>query len=484
MASKKWTAQQELSLAHTLREHETQALELIEAFDIAIPILAERGNRVEITNAAAISRLIRATEAVFSVHKKARSKTKRLTARTAMQHMKAAEALRWKLAMSAYYIAIAEARKRSGNEEGQQELAQVGTIGLLDAATRFDPKRKLRFTTYARWWVIARMTRHTNPFPVNVSPNFIEKRMRVTKTIARLERTGIDWTLEELAYHAALTVAQTRKVLDHPLLGVSLSTPVYDSFGDREKLLIDDLVDETSIDPGDSIHQSRREHWLKTAVEMLSNRQKYVITARYGLEDGTWRTLSQVGQQLSLSRERVRQIEAEAFILLRDLHPPGFSGPQDSKPEVLAIPSDDQVLAVLKVDEQRAKSDITKELFGNTADVNKQHTLNALKRLESQGFSQRSGHGMATKWSKAQPTATPPPKNATWKERIQFDLGHHPWSTSGEIAGRLSERDRLNSLSATLGLLCQSGAGGPFLQRRRAGRTFQYSLIGALATVE
>ncbi len=476
----RWTSEQELDAALAMRAAEAEALELICDLAVAKPILAERNKRSELTNSAAIDRLVRAVHVSFEAHKKGHSKKLKDRVHQAMRLLGVASDWRWRLAMSAEYVAKAESYKRALSEEDQRELAQVGVIGLMDAAKRFDPARLLRFTTYARWWVIARMTRHANPYPVKASPNFLEKRTKVNKAIQKLEKQGIDWSVEELSEHAGLTLNQTRRVLKHPLQGVSLSTPSFNSTEGNQRLLVDDMVDETTIDPTEHLHKERRERWLAQSVAALSPRQRFVLTRRYGLGDGQWRTLAEVGIEMSLSRERVRQIESEALIHLRTLRPPIDPAKEDHKPQRPRPISEEAIFAVLKPGTPLSKTAITQKLFKSESPEEKDQVLKALRRLKKQGIVHRTGHGLASRWHRIVTVLPPPEPTAPWRPRIEFDLTHHPWSNSREIADRLGERDRLNSLSATLGILWQSR----ILVRKPDGRSWRYAMPKPLILVK
>lgn len=479
----RWTATQELEAARAMRAAEAKALELICEIDVARPILAERSKRQERTNSASIDRLERAVTAAFQTHRKSKKRTLRAAVRQATHQIAISHELRWSLAMSARHIARGEARKMAPTDEDEKDLLQVGIEGLLDAAKRFDPVRKLRFTTYARWWVVARITRYFNPYPVKVSPNFRERHGKIRKTIRKLEKMGIDWTTEEVADHTGYTVKQVQTVLNTPLKGVSLSTPIGD--GPRQQLLEDRLADDNPVDPTLELNNNRRQNWLKDALKQLGPRQRHVLARRYGLDDGTWRTLSAVGREISLSRERVRQIEAEALSLLRNLQPPGLTiagalaheEPQPPKKNRSRTVLDTAILDAMPL-EPISKAALTEDIYGVTTESRKRQILAALKRWEKRGHVRRSGKGLSTQWQRLCPVLAPPEKSAPWKERIDFVLIRNSWLTSGKIADQLDERERLNSLSATLSLLTQSG----HYERRPKGRGYEYALTEKSST--
>jgi RNA polymerase sigma factor (sigma-70 family) len=278
--------------------------------------LSRTSKRAERTRAAKVDRLERAVELAWETSRV--EPLLRAASAEAKQAWAEAEALRWRLAMSGRRIAHGEARKLAGPFLDEADLVQEGYIGLLRAAKRFDPDRDIRFSTYARWWVRAQMTRaidHTGR-PVRLPGCAVEQTRNLRKAIKRFESLGADYSVSDLANEVGLDVERAEFLLSQGGT-VSLDQPVDE--GPRSRTLEQFLEDDSVDVPEDAAIRDQEIRRMQSAFEeVLSERHRYVLARRYGLEDSEFRTLSEVGRGMSLSRERVRQIEREALLRLRE----------------------------------------------------------------------------------------------------------------------------------------------------------------------
>jgi RNA polymerase sigma factor (sigma-70 family) len=263
---------------------------------------------------AADTKLFRQVEQLCAAAKSDR--TLRKEAHAAWVAWQEAEHLRWKLAMSARRVALGEARKLSDPFLDHDDLVQEGFIGLLRAARRFDPAKGVRFTTYARWWVRSQMNRAimNTGRAIRLSGCALDQLRAIRRATRELERGGENASIAVVAKEAGVSERRAAFLLQQSRL-VSLDEPAGE--GDERSLEVT-LADPEADDPGTEVIRSQEIERLLGAVETaITPRQRMILRRRYGLDDEVYRTFAEVGRDLDLSRERVRQLERAAFDRLR-----------------------------------------------------------------------------------------------------------------------------------------------------------------------
>jgi RNA polymerase sigma-32 factor len=223
-------------------------------------------------------------------------------------------------------IAIAARFRNFGLPMG--DMIQEGHVGLLEAAARFEPDREVRFSTYATWWIRASIQDYIlrNWSIVRGGTSSAQKALffNLRRLRARLAQSS-DQRPRQLVYaEIATAIGVSRadvEVMDSRLSGpdMSLNAPVHEGEGgtaaDRQDFLVDDvpLPDETV---GAAIDGERRLTWLRSALNVLNERELHIVEERRLRDDGA--TLEALGESLGISKERVRQIENRALEKLRD----------------------------------------------------------------------------------------------------------------------------------------------------------------------
>jgi RNA polymerase primary sigma factor len=199
------------------------------------------------------------------------------------------------------------------------DLIQEGNIGLMKAVDKFEYRRGFKFSTYATWWIRQAVTRsiadqaRTIRIPVHMN-EAINKLNRISRQI--LQEMGREPTPKELAERMEMPEEKVRKVLKIVKVPISMETPI----GDDEDSHLGDFIEDANIQaPNDSASFEGLRRTTQVALEGLTAREAKVLRMRFGIDMNTDHTLEEVGKQLNVTRERIRQIEAKALRKLRHL---------------------------------------------------------------------------------------------------------------------------------------------------------------------
>jgi RNA polymerase nonessential primary-like sigma factor len=209
------------------------------------------------------------------------------------------------------------AKKYSRSGYPLHELINEGNMGLIEAASRFDPSRGVRFITYASWWIrqaiLAAIAHHGQVF--RIPPKLKHELYRFETKVSRLtQELGRRPSVDEISRELDMKEEDVRQMMEGTPTEISLSTPV----GEEGEMRLEEIIEDESVTPIDEVLIAESfEEQLQKLLSQLDDKEKLIIERRFGLGNLEPQTLAEIGTDLKLSRERIRQIEERALGKLR-----------------------------------------------------------------------------------------------------------------------------------------------------------------------